>query len=301
MPSCLEYREELELVTDMPSDKEYFSFKSTVETGLAEIRSDLRWHLAIGGTIASLFLAALVGLLTWYLPKELASQKMAITNELRLSIGQVLAPAIQRLVLPEDKLKGASVADLQARFQKTSLTIDSALSADIPVERASLVPLESFIRTALQTRELPKTVRAEGLSAFIHIAGYSTFSKNWMEGAPYSIINVTIGKFGTAIVIEESARNRVVVYNSRLFEIGAQNIAWAKWIKTSFEDMKITYYGGDVYLADVTFKNCTFDFDTDKQSLDLLAKLQESQRRNIPTTALLAKGESLNAFDLNSN
>jgi hypothetical protein len=55
-----------------------------------------------------------------------------------------------------------------------------------------------------------------------------------------------------------------------------QDLAWVQWIKTSFEGTNILYHGGDIYLADVTFKNCTFTFGNDAASQTLLRKLQES-------------------------
>lgn len=201
-------------------------------------------------------------------------------------------PIFQKLVIPADKIATATINDLQDRFQKTVSTIENAVSSDVPVNPEGLIPLQNFLRTSLETRTiLPVALRTEGFQAYVYVRAYSTFSRNWQERKPYSIIHVLISGFGQAIVVNESARNQVLVYGSRIIDNGSQSLDWAQWIKTDFEGTKITYHGGDVYLADATFKNCTFEFGGDAASQALLHKLQESQSLQRPATALYAKSE----------
>jgi hypothetical protein len=263
-----------------------------IEVEVGKIGERLGWHWKVGAGIAVVFSGLFVWLVNWYLPKELDNQRKQISAEIKLAIGEVLAPALQKLVLPADKIPTALVNELQAHFQTATSTADNFISAGVPVNPSALVPLQRFIRTSLETRTtLPKAVRTEGLSAYIFVRGYSLFSQNWQEQEPYSIIHVTIAGFGKAIVVGESARNKVVVYNSKIMNNGSQELDWAEWIKTDFEGTKIVYHGGDVYLADVTFKNCTFDFGEDAASQALFRKLQESQSLQKPATVVYAKTE----------
>jgi len=80
-----------------------------------------------------------------------------------------------------------------------------------------------------------------------------------------------------------------VVYGSTIANSGAQSLDGAKWLKTTFSHVNIKYGGGDVYLADVVFKDCTFELGETPQGKALLEKLQGAQRRSTPATILFAK------------
>jgi hypothetical protein len=232
------------------------------------------------------------GLLTWYLPRELDRQKTEIINETKVAIGKVLIPALDRISLPDDKIKAVTTDELENRFQQTSGLIDGALSGTIPTDPGGLSTIKKFLRTSLKERnDLPSLARAAGDSALIHIYGYEQFSESFLghKSPQYRLINVKISQFGTPIRVEPDAMGRVVVYGSTIADSGSQALDGVKWINTTLSHLKVTYGGGDLFLADVLFKDCTFELGDTSQGKALLLKLQASQGQSTPATILFSK------------
>ena len=163
------------------------------------------------------------------------------------------------------------------------------MTARIPADPSAIEPLERLFRTALTTRTLPENAKIEGVSALIHVDAYNNFSRALLGQRYDYLIHVTISNFGRAIVVQPNMMGKIVVYDSTLINNGSQELAGVQWVKTTFENTKIIYHGGDVYLSDVTFRNCTFDFGKDPQSAALLRRLQDCQVKHKPATLLYAQ------------
>jgi len=263
-----------------------------IENDLRDIKTHLSWHWKVGAGVAGLFLAAFVGMITWYLPKELKGQHDTISAETKAAIGEVLAPALQKLVLSSSEIETVPIENLQARFQKTNSIVGSALLSAVPVKPMAINPLQSFVRTSLERRAtMPESVRTDGLAAFIVLHAYSTFSQDWFaNNLNYTFYHDRIHAGLEAIVVLPDARNHVVVMDSEIIA-GYQDLDWVQWIRTTFENTKIRYHGGDVYLSEASFKNCTFEFGDDLTSQALLRRLQDFQKLQQPVTTLYAKSE----------
>ena len=59
------------------------------EKDIVAIRETLKWHARVGWFIAGAYIAIFGGFITWYLPKELNTQKTEIIQGVQLEIGKI--------------------------------------------------------------------------------------------------------------------------------------------------------------------------------------------------------------------
>ncbi len=67
--------------------------------------------------------------------------------------------------------------------------------------------------------------------------------------------------------------SQVVIMNATI-EGAAQKLDAIVWLNIKFKNSQIIYRGGLLYLGDVTFENCQFQFGTDTESKKVLAQIQ---------------------------
>jgi hypothetical protein len=59
-------------------------------------------------------------------------------------------------------------------------------------------------------------------------------------------------------------------------EGATQKLDGIVWLNIKFKNSQIIYNGGPVYLGDVTFENCQFQFGSDTESQKVLAQIKGS-------------------------
>lgn len=87
---------------------------------LADIKNDLTWIKRIGWTIVSGFTVIFVGLITWYLPKELENSRQAVKSE----AAQQLSPITQDLAVLKSQV--ASISSIIPELMKEKLKAKGA-------------------------------------------------------------------------------------------------------------------------------------------------------------------------------
>jgi hypothetical protein len=70
-------------------------------------------------------------------------------------------------------------------------------------------------------------------------------------------------------------QSQIAVMNARVTG-ASQNLDSIVWLNVNFEGSKIIYHGGPLYLGDVTFKNCLFEFGEDEISRKVLSQIKEA-------------------------
>jgi len=70
----------------------------------------------------------------------------------------------------------------------------------------------------------------------------------------------------------------VVLAEDLTVEGFAQDLRWIRWLNVRFNKCLITYQGGPLYLVDVKFSDCKFDFAQDAISQWVLSKIRASGR-----------------------
>lgn len=208
-------------------------------------------------------------------------------------------PLIQRADALSDRvshLEGArgiaDVPELRRRFETTIAETKSSLDAGKPGIPKDIKQQAREIASALVNVKMPEDVVSEGVSALVHVAAYDYFTQEFPSHPPDLIINRFHLSGGALEAIRvRHPGMRLIADEGEIMNL-TQDLSGVYWIHTTFENSVIVYNGGPLYLADVTFKNCTFDFGNDSQSREVKAALLGTVRRNRPSTLLLAEGFS---------
>lgn len=74
--------------------------------------------------------------------------------------------------------------------------------------------------------------------------------------------------------------SQVVIMNATI-EGAAQKLDAIVWLNIKFKNSQIIYSGGPLYLGDVTFENCQFQFGSDTESQKVLAQIKEMGKQPV--------------------
>jgi hypothetical protein len=74
--------------------------------------------------------------------------------------------------------------------------------------------------------------------------------------------------------------SQVVVMNATI-EGATQKLDAIVWLNVKFKNSQIIYSGGPLYLGDVTFENCQFQFGNDPESQKVLAQIKASENQSV--------------------
>jgi hypothetical protein len=75
--------------------------------------------------------------------------------------------------------------------------------------------------------------------------------------------------------------NRRLLVIDAIFEGGEQKLDSIVWLKMKFKNTQIIYGGGPLYLGDVTFENCQFEFGNDPESQRVLAQIKAAANQPV--------------------
>jgi hypothetical protein len=78
----------------------------------------------------------------------------------------------------------------------------------------------------------------------------------------------------------DSPTNKVTVFDVSASNL-SQNLARIIWLGVSFERCAIKYHGGPLWMADVSFTECTFDFASTETAQAVLAEIRAHGRQPI--------------------
>ena len=68
---------------------------------------------------------------------------------------------------------------------------------------------------------------------------------------------------------------------SSLPRSAAQKLGAIVWLNIKFKNSQIIYNGGPLYLGDVTFENCQFQFGIDPESQKVLAQIKAAENQPV--------------------
>ena len=74
--------------------------------------------------------------------------------------------------------------------------------------------------------------------------------------------------------------SQVVVMNAAI-EGAFQKLDSIVWLNIKFKNSKIIYNGGPLYLGDVTFENCQFQFGNDPESQRVLSQVRQAEDKPV--------------------
>lgn len=273
----------------------------------AEVRSSketLGWHKGIGWTLAGIFAAAFIWLLTFYIPDKFNDKLPSDFKERFAKLEQNIANVQDRLnrltpstlneLIPSSDTKISKQA-LTAQLRKASDVIDVALKTQLPAEPQLLSPLQKRASNLLAKYNRDPALRSVISSTDVRLSAYEEASKRMLAGLkPISeaVSNLSpetlsqssyIGGFTMSCThptahflgVPPGRGENVIVFDMQVYTC-AQKLDGPRWINNQFVGSKIEYNGGPLYLADVTFENCRFDFGTDSRSKMALSIISAS-------------------------
>jgi hypothetical protein len=236
-----------DILTPISQDAEDMT-KPEERIGILEERAT--WHRNIGWGAVGVFGALFVLLLTWYIPKELATLRESV----KADGAAQLEPIKEQLVELNTIIKLRQTKDIASVLKES---LDSALDPKLKV-KAVVVATEEARSTGLTTnpqilvkadqqlQELGKNnpnIQAVAWAARLELVGYRT------------ALNVTLGKTSEPIPVFKFPGT---VIDGGSITNGTQALDGVYWINYTFRNARIIYNGGPTALQNVVFINCTF-------------------------------------------
>ncbi len=280
-----------------------------ISASLVEIKNDLKWHWIVGGIVSTAFVGAFLWSITFYIPDKVNDK---IPTDFSERFGKMEAN-LQSMQDRLNRLTPASLNDLipsanatmspamvTTRLRQASGVIDVAFRTRIPATPDSLAPIRTRVLDIRNRYKGNSGIREAADSLDVRLSAYENASKQFLRGiAPITVpsdVPKTIPKeaggimglnmdctYPTAhflgLAQPSSAANEYII-DSRI-NTCAQGLDGPKWINDTFNGSIIEYSGGPLYLADVSFKNCTFKFGTDPNSREALSVISASKGASV--------------------
>jgi hypothetical protein len=244
-----------------------------------------------------------------YIPEKINDKTTAIDNRIPTDFNERFGKMEANLQNMQDRLNrltpaslndlipsantGISPAMLTTRLRKASGVIDVALTTHMAAAPDSLTPLMLRLRDIRSRYKGNPQVLAAANSTDVRLSAYENASKEILKGIPpitnpsevpkstsgraRGIMNLNMTcEYPTAHFLgvpQESATVNEYIFNVHV-KTCAQKLDGPRWIKTDFNGSVIEYEGGPLYLADVSFTNCTFKFGSDPKSRAALSAIE---------------------------
>ena len=177
----------------------------------------LTWIQKTGWEIAAVYAAALVGLVTWYLPRELESSRSLTKSDIDHAIGPVrqdlavlaerlnkqVGFSIQSLIPPAEVARSLDPAILKARFQEATSLINTAIAERIPTSPAILRDAQNRLRTTVQDTRIGSDVRSAATATLVGSEAYNVFSSTFVVVNAPKIVVSQDGTFYAPVTIDK--------------------------------------------------------------------------------------------------
>jgi hypothetical protein len=288
---------------------------------LIKIENDLKWHRIFGSGIAAMFGVVLAWLLIYHIPnaihdkispvdekiptdfKERFGKMGADIQNMQEQLNRITPTSLNGLIPdPSKKVRPMVISE---QLRQASRLIDFAMTSRIAAEPKSLTPLLMRVDAIRQKYKGDSQIQSAADGADVRLSAYKSASKDILNGvAPVTTQNGTQpldmrqnhGFFNIDITCLHPANtlflgvpftpDAVNVYVVKVHVVGCgQLLDGPRWINDSFTGSTIYYDGGPLSLADVSFKNCTFEFANSPHKDFVLSALRASNGK--PVTLLV--------------
>lgn len=288
-----------------PTEKASQSTDRGIEAEIASIKTELRWIIIVGSLAGFVF----GWLFTVYLPEKIQTAKSDIRSELSERLARVedgvasLDRDVRRL---EQELKEAEATLTKLRIKPAELRslpaaqiskifggvidqIDDALAKKMPPASANLAADKKVVTEAISYRGRDKNVYEKGVALLGRLDGFEAFGRAIAErradlffsGGGMSAPEATNPFEGTVLLqVPPNYAGLAVVFRAE-FQGGRQDLTSVKWIGDQFTKTIVTYSGGPLYLSDVSFVDCKFNFSGDETSQRVRAILEGAKGKRV--------------------
>jgi len=280
-----------------------------ISDAITEIQNDLKWHRNVGWGIVVLFIGAFAWVINVYLPDKFNDKLPANFKEdwgkLQQNVSNIqdrlnrLTPAAIDRLIPTNGEKSTTAI---AQLRRASEVIDVAVRTQIPGDPKYISLLQGRTEELAKRSEANPELYLAAISTAIRLGGYAIGSEGLLAGLkpinvptsldygvqPHSsIIGFTFdcvdqkkAQGEAAHFLGLTSKDNFLVFDVRVLAC-RQHMEWVHWVKDEFVGSTIEYDGGPLYLADVTFTNCTFKFGDNPQSKRALAAITASHGKPV--------------------
>ncbi len=244
--------------------------KSTTETRLATLEERQTWIQKVGWWIAGGLAAALVGLATWWIPREMDRVKESIHADTAAQLQPVLIDLARVKALLQLKQTssvsdavrlGVDFAEPKAALAAVKAITDQATAEHIKTEPSVLVNLNSQVKASVGTN---LDLIEQAWPVQLAILGYRS-SLNGIETHPSSssLPGTVRAPSGFPSILS------TLVSDSKMSNTRAK-LDDTHWRNVVFTNVVIEYGGGPIELENVRFVNCTFRMQYTSRASQLL-------------------------------
>jgi hypothetical protein len=235
--------------SDMVTPKQNSEGKSSIEGRLSTLEERSVWHRNIGWGVAGLLGAALLGLVTWWIPRESNSLRESIksdtTNQLepiKLDLARInaLLQLKETRSVSEAIRLGVDFSEPKYAMAAVKAIAEQANAENIQTEPSVLIKANEQVKES--ANKSPESVE-QAWSARLSLANYRS---SLPLLATTQGISGPVAPFNGTIVDGGSTTG------------GRQRLDGVYWKNFSFTNVEIEYDGGPMRLENVKFINCTF-------------------------------------------
>jgi hypothetical protein len=227
----------------------------TPEERLATLEERADWHRNIGSGIAGLAGVIVAGLLTWYIPKELASTRDLIKGDTAAQLSPINEKLARLTAIVELKQTKdvAQVIKKNVNFKQNAelaIKIVAAVAEQARAEGIRTNPevLQTVNQDIIQAANSNPNLVTVAWEARLELVGYRTFLNEGQQIGPVSA--APIFQLSGTVMDDGSTRHR------------RQNLDNTYWRNFVFEDVDVEYDGGPMALENVVFIDCRFHMGT---------------------------------------
>jgi hypothetical protein len=283
-----------------------------ISDSLIKIKGDLKWHRIVGGIISTAFVGAFLWSITFYIPDKINDKVAIVDNKIPANFGERFAKMETNIQNVQDRLNRLTPASLNdlipspnatmspamvtTQLRRASRVIDVAFRTRIPAASDSLAPIRTRVLDIRNRYRGNPRIREAADSLDVRLSAYEDASKQFLRGVAPITIPSDVPKIVPQVAGGIMDLNMICTHPTAYFlgipqtsiaaneyiinvrvNTCAQKLDGPKWINDNFHGSVIEYNGGPLYLADVSFDDCTFKFGNDSNSKAALSVIMASK------------------------
>jgi len=235
--------------SDMVTPKQNSEGKSLVEGRLSTLEERSRLHERFGWSIAGLLGAALLGLVTWWIPRELDSLRESIKSDTTNQLEPI-------------KLDLARINALLQLKETKSVSEAIRLGVDFSEPKYAMVAVRAIAEQA--NAENIQTEPSVLIRANEQVKESANKSPDSVEQAWSA--RLSLADYRSSLPLRAATQGipgPLAPFNGRIMDGGSltdtrQRLDGVYWKNYTFTNVEIEYDGGPMRLENVKFINCTF-------------------------------------------
>lgn len=231
-----------------------FEVERSIQAKLEILDERSKWHRNIGWGIATLYGAALVAIVTFWIPREIAIARSGITDSVKIDTAAQLLPL---------QIQLAKITGLMELRQSKDVAQAIDQSADFATPRPAIEAIKAIAQQARAEKLITSPSVLREVNAQIQNAVSSDPKLNkdaWSARLALLDYRSALQQpfHGNPVLTPSPAAPSLPLMQEFVFRDARQKLDGFFWKDIVFENTRIEYDGGPMALQNVRFINCTF-------------------------------------------